>query len=298
MLNTLLYKLKHFDYHKWSKLLFYTAFVQAMVQIIGLITGVLIIRMLPMHEYAFYTIANAMLGTMTLLSDGGVSTGVMAIGGEVWQDKKKLGSVLATGMALRQKFAWLSLLICSPILMYLLLKNGATWYTALFIALALIPAFIASLSDTMLQIVPKLHQDIKPLQQNQLLVSVIRLFLSSVALFVFPFTAVSLLANGLPRIYGNIQLKLIASKNTDPSTLPDVAYRIKILKVVKRILPGAIYYCFSGQITIWLLSIFGNTTSLAQVGALGRITMVFGLISTILSTIVLQKQYQNQKLNN
>ena len=49
----------------------------------------------------------------------------------------------------------------------------------------------------------------------------------------------------------------------------------------------SIYFCFSGQITIWLISIFGNTTSIAEVGALGRLAMRLNIFTVRFSIIVI-----------
>jgi O-antigen/teichoic acid export membrane protein len=273
----------------WAKAISITGAAQIIVQAVGFISGILVIRLLPVQEYALYTLANTMLGTMTVLADGGISTGVMAQGGKVWQDREKLGAVLATGLDLRRKFAIGSLIVSTPILLYLLLHNGASWLTTVLIVLSLIPAFYAALSDSLLEIVPKLQQSILPLQKNQVTVGVGRLLLSALTLFIFPWTFVAILASGFPRIYGNIQLRKIANDFVDKKQLPDPIVRKEILAMVKRILPGAIYYSLSGQITIWLISIFGNTTSVAQLGALGRLAMLLTLFSVLISTLVIPR---------
>src|SRR5690349_4585514 len=86
---------RYLRFYELSKLVTITGGAQALVQGAGLICGILIIRLLPTNEYAFYTLANTMLGTMTVLADGGISTGVMAQGGKVWQSKAELGTVLS-----------------------------------------------------------------------------------------------------------------------------------------------------------------------------------------------------------
>lgn len=273
----------------WAKLISITGSAQMLVQALGFISGILVIRLLPTEEYGLYTIANTMLGTMTLLSDGGISTGVMAQGGKVWQDKEKLGVVLATGLDLRRKFAFVSLVIALPILVYLLLHHGASFLAAALVALSLIPTFFASLSDGLLQIVPKLNQSITPLQKNQLVVSGWRLALSAFLLFIFPFTYIAVLANGLPRVYGNIQLRKIAHEFADPHQKPSRQIRSEILGVVRRVLPGAIYYCMSGQVTIWLVSFFGSSKSIAQLGAVGRFSMIFTLFGAVVGTLVIPR---------
>jgi O-antigen/teichoic acid export membrane protein len=268
------------------KLVAITGGTQAIIQVTGLIGGLLIIRLIPVQEYAYYTIANAMLGTMTMLSDGGISNGVMAQGGKVWQDKDKLGVVLATGLELRKKFAAVSFLIFTPILIYLLLHQGASWLASLAIALALVPAFFANLSDSLLEVVPKLHQNIKELQLNQFIVSIARLVLTCLLIAVFPLTATVLIANGLPRIYGNIKLKVLAGRFALLNASPDIQARKAILEITKKTLPVVIFYSFSSQLSIWLLSIFSNSSNIADMGALSRLTMFTSFISILLSHLI------------
>ena len=274
---------------QWGKLLTITGGAQALVQGLGLLVGVLIIRLLPKEEYAFYTIANTMLGTMTVLADGGINNGAMAAGGEVWQDRYGLGKVLRTSIHMRKKFAVYSLIVTIPILIYLLNKQDAPWTSILLITLALIPSFWAALSDSLLQTVPKLHQAIPPLQKNQLLVSLMRLFFSGVFVFLFPFTFIAVLGNGIPRLIGNFRLHKIAAPFIDEAAPVDKKIEARIMRIVRRTLPGPIYYCISGQITVWILSFFGNTGSIASVGALSRLAMVLTLISTVVSTLVIPR---------
>ena len=273
----------------WGKLISITGSAQIIVQAVAFASGILIIRLLSVQEYAFYTLTNTMLGTITVLADSGISTGVMAQGGRVWQDKEKLGAVLATGLDLRKKFGIISLVVSIPILFYLLKHNGASTVTALLLILALIPAFYAALSDSLLEIVPKLHQTILPLQKNAVGVGLGRLLLTATTIVVFPWAFIAVLAAGIPRIFGNINLRKISYDLADKNQKPDTDARTEILALVRRIMPTSIYYCVSGQITIWLISIFGNTNSIAQLGALGRLSMVLSLFGVIVSTLIIPR---------
>ena len=280
---------KHARIFHWGRLITITGGAQALVQGLGIISGILVLWLLPTNEYAWYTVANTMLGTMTILADSGISIGVMSEGAKVWQDKNKLGAVLATGLHLRKKFAVGSLSVSLPILFFLLFRHGAGWITILLISASLIPVFYASLSDSLLEIIPKLHQDITPLQKNQVSVSVGRLFISGITLFIFPFAYLAVLANGIPRIFGNIRMYQIANVFADKDQKHDIHIKKRILKVVRRSMPENIYYCLSGQITIWLISIFGNTTSVAELGALGRLSLALNVFTIVLSTVVIPR---------
>src|SRR5437773_11283226 len=87
--------------------------VQATVQLIAFSSGILLVRWLPQHEYAFYTIANAMQAALMLLADIGISVGLVSIGGRVWQDRHRFGELLNTGLAVRRKLAAASVIIRS-----------------------------------------------------------------------------------------------------------------------------------------------------------------------------------------
>jgi O-antigen/teichoic acid export membrane protein len=274
---------------KWTKLISITAISQIVVQALGFLSGILIIRLLPLQEYAYYTLANTMLGTISVLSDGGISNGVMAQGGKVWQDKEKLGTVLATGLYLRQKFSIGSLIVSIPILFYLLLHNGASILTSILISLALIPAFYATLSDSLLEIVPKLHQKILPLQYNQLIVNTWRLFLSTISLFVFPWSFVAVIASGIPRVYGNYKLRKIVNEDIDNNQLVDLKIKKEIINYVAKSLPGLIFFCISGQLTIWLISILGKTSSIASFAALNRIGVLISMVGGLFSLILIPR---------
>jgi O-antigen/teichoic acid export membrane protein len=281
--------LKYQKIYNWGKLITITGGAQVIVQGTGLVCGIIVIRLLSTQEYAWYTLANTMLGTMTMLADGGISIGVMAEGAKVWQNKEHLGSVLATGMSLKKRFALTTILVAAPLLIYMLLSHGANWITTILICASLVPAFFAALSDSLLEVIPKLHQSIHSLQKNQIVVSITRLLLSSLILFVFPFTFLAILANGIPRAYGNIRLRKISNSFINPSPKVDAEIRKNILKIVKRIMPEAIYFSMSGNITIWLIAWMGNTTSIAEMGALGRLAMFLNVFTVIFSTVIIPR---------
>jgi O-antigen/teichoic acid export membrane protein len=171
----------------------------------------------------------------------------------------------------------------------LLLHHGASWIATVLITVSLIPAFYAALSDTLLQIPVKLHQAIAPLQRNQMEVGIGRLALTGLTLFVFPWAFVAIMASGIPRIWGNWKLRKIANGFVDEEQKVDEEERREILKIVKKVLPGSVYFAISGQLTIWLISIFGNTSSSAELGALGRIRMIINIFSILISTLIIPR---------
>lgn len=274
---------------QWVRLIAFTGAAQITVQAIGFISGILVIRLLPIHEYALYTLANTMLGALTILADGGVATGVMSQGGKVWQDKRKLGAILVTGMALRQKLAMFGLLLVVPILFYLLQKHDASTLMSTLIVLSLVPAFFSALSGTLLQIPIKLNQDIKQMQRYQIEANLGRFALLGLTLFVFPYAAIAIVCAGVSQIWNNWRLRHLCAHYSDGHQPVNVEVKRNIIGIVRRTLPGSVYYMLSGQLSIWLLSIYGTSENVAQIGALGRFIAVLTLVSTIFSTLVIPR---------
>lgn len=274
---------------KWGKLLSVTGGAQILIQGTGFLAGIFIIRILPTEEYAYYTLANTMLGTMTVLADGGISTGVMSEGGKNWQSREELGSILATGMQMRRQFAIGSLAVSIPILFYLLYDQGLIWWQAALLILCLTPVFWAQLSGSLLQIVPRLHQDINDLLRINVRINVVRLLMTIPALLLFPFAGVAILASGVAQVRGNLKFRELSLTKADWKTDSSDYYRGRIMKSVKRILPGSIYYCISGQITVWLIAIFSDTESIAQIGALSRLMMLLTLLKMLVDMLIVPR---------
>lgn len=274
-----------------------TGITQVAIQGIGLLSGILVIRLLPLEEYALYTLANTMLGTMVVLADSGIASGVTAQGGKVWKNREALGEAMVTGLDLRKKFAVGSLLLAAPVLIYLLLHHGANWSMAILLVVSLIPAFMSSLTGALYTIPLKLHQNVKSLQKNALAESLGR-FALIFSLFLLPWAFIALLASGIPRIFANLRLRKLSATFTDWSQRPNWEIRKRILTMVKRLMPGAIYFCISGQISVWLISIFGNTASVAQIGALGRIAIVTSVVSTVFGTLFYPRFARSEELRS
>lgn len=274
---------------KWIKLAGVTTGGQIAIQAVGFISGILTIRLLDTDQYAYYTLVNTMLGTMTVLADGGISIGVLSEGGKVWQDRGELGKILATGMDLRKKFAIGSMAISMPVLYYLLREQGVPIYWIVILILSLLPTFYATLSGGLLKIVPRLHQEVNESVKIDLRANVWRLVFTAGSLFFFPFAVCAVLSNGAGQLRANHLLKKLSAKHVSTSGAPDPVYRKKIMRIVWRVLPGSIYYCVAGQITIWLISIFGETRGIAEIGALGRLMVILVLIQNSLDLLVIPR---------
>jgi uncharacterized DUF497 family protein len=62
--------------------------------------------------------------------------------------------------------------------------------------------------------------------------------------------------------------------------------RREIVRLTKHLAANAVFYCLQGQITIFLISFFARrANSVAEVGALGRLAMIFTVVSNLLANV-------------
>src|SRR5665213_570645 len=147
----------------WSRTLLLTGGAQAAIQLLGVASGILVIRHLSSEQYAYYTIANAALGMMTVLTDSGINSGVLAQASEVWRDPAKLGAVVTAGLRIRRQLALVAVTLSVPILFVLLRHQGADWPAATLIVASILPTFLSTISAQLFEAVPRLQQRLVPL---------------------------------------------------------------------------------------------------------------------------------------
>ncbi len=260
--------------------------VQATVQLVAFSSGILLVRWLPQHEYAFYTIANAMQAALMLLADIGISVGLVSIGGRVWQDRHRFGELINTGLAVRRKLAAASVIIVAPILYAMLTKNGASSvYTLLLIAFVL-AGFSIQLSVDVFSVVPRLHSDIGRIQKIEFTCAIFRLLLILGLVYFFATAGLAVAIASAAFLLQYILLRAYAAKVVDLKANENADDRREIVRLIKKLAANSLFYCFQGQITVFLISFFGrHAASVAEVGALGRLAMIFTVLMNMLTNI-------------
>jgi O-antigen/teichoic acid export membrane protein len=272
---------------KWAPILVKFAFVQAVVQVLGFAAGLLIVRTLPKREYAFYTIGNTMLGAILVLADSGISSALTAIGGRVWQDGQRLGSLLNTAFQLRRQLAALTLLAVVPVLIWLLAEDGAGRLTIAGLVVAVLAGSGLELITRIYAVALRLRSEIRQIQNQAMVSALVKLVIVGIALFIFMNAVIAILSVVIGYAVQFVMLRRWVHREVDRSAAADPAIRSEIVSVLRKQAPHSIYYCLQGQITVWLISIFGNAESVANVGALGRLAVVFALLSSITAEVVL-----------
>jgi hypothetical protein len=132
----------------------------------------------------------------------------------------------------------------------------------------------------------RLKSEIRQIQNQALVASLLKFAIVGIAVLVWFNVEIAIFAVVAGYAVQYWMLHRWSAEHLDAHAPSDPEMRTGILAVVKKQAPHTIYYCLQGQITIWMISIFGNADSVADVGALGRLSVVFTILATLTAEVV------------
>ena len=271
---------------RWMPILVKFASVQVLVQAIGFASGILVIRNLPKPEYAFYTLCNTMLAAILVLADSGIGSALTAIGGRVWQDRKRLSQLIQTALRLRRAMALVIFPVVIPVLIWLLRHNGASMgKTAALVAIVVVGCSL-ELITRVYAVALRVMSQIRQIQNQALVASFVKFAIVAVALLGWLNVQVAVAAVVAGFMVQYWMLRGWSSVHLDRHAAPDAEMRREIVSVVRQQSPHSIYYCLQAQIMVWLISVFGNADRVADLGALSRLALVFTIINSLSCELV------------
>lgn len=272
---------------KWGSVLAKFTLVQLIVQALGALAGIIVVRTLAKQDYAYYTIANSTLSALFWLANSGVTFAASAIGGRVFQDRGRLGQVVSSAIKVSKWPALLAMLVVLPTLVWLLLQNGAAPVVIALMSLLLVASMGFQLNAAILIVVARLKGDIRFLQKLDLLSGAARLGLIVAATFVYVDAIIAIMATVIGTALQWLVLKSWSARIIELDSPPDPAMEEEMRRAAKRQWLNEVYFAFYGQISVFLVSIFGTTESVADLGALYRFAIIFAAVTSTMYAVVL-----------
>jgi O-antigen/teichoic acid export membrane protein len=263
--------------------------VQLGVQILAGVAGIIIVRTMAKEQYALYAITNQMQTACNLLADLGIGIGVRSIGGRVWQDRARFGSLVTTALGLRRWFAIFSLVACLPVAAWMLAANGAEWHAVVVLCGVLVASVLPLLSSTVHLVVPQVHGEYRRIQKLDLGNAALRLaMIGGLALSRMTATlaaAVGAVANWVQLAW----LRRWSRDHADPAAPANAEDRRELVRLSVRSFPNTLFFCFQGQVTLLILTLVGNPTRIADVTALGRLAMLLTAFSAAFTNVLVPR---------
>lgn len=280
---------------RWGPLMFKFLAAQATVQAFGALTGIILVRSLSKVDYALYTIAVSGLAALVGLSNSGITYGVTAIGGRAWQESRRLGQVVVTALGLRTRLGLITALPTAVLLVWLLRGNDASTARALALLAAVLATAAVQFTYGILLVVPQLRGQVRTIQYLDLGGAAARLVLVAAFAYVLLDAWTALLVGTLVGLVQLWRLRRLVRAAIDMSAPSDPAVATELKTIIRRQWLNELYHVFQGQIYVFLLGAFGTTESVADLGALNRISMVFAVLMAAMQAIVLPRYARQQE---
>jgi len=238
--------------------------------------ALLVVRTLPKEQYAWYTMVIALQAAAVTFAASGMGPAMMAMGGPVAHDPRDLGRVIKSSLQLRWVLLFVSSAFAFPVYAYLFYRNGCPpLIMAAMLAAAGIMLFQA-IQKELLSFplilnrqynIPQVANLLMNVGRGVVIVGLVQIAWVGPVSYLFAsllvnFVVLSFYLNPSTRIYADLD------STYDPELLP--RYRRFALN---GILPS-LSTIFQAQIGIFLISLFGNVSRVADLGALMRLGLL------------------------
>ena len=260
---------------------------QGLVQFVSLFLGLLVLRWLNVDNYAQFSVAFGFQATMGLLTDLGFAGTIIALVGSRGNDPDVVGSYIRSGRHLRN--VMLACLTPVAAIVYVFIARQHHWdilpSVLLFISIIASIYFSGMVSYYGAPLL--IRGRLSHFYRHQLTGAVFRLVV----------TGILYLSGGLnawtiswTNALGMLLIGWLNARESRPfATLPLHHVPEVTRQMVRYIMPNMpniIFYALQGQISLFLISFFGQTRSIAEVGALGRLGQIFLLLFGFNSAVI------------
>lgn len=260
---------------------------QGTVQFVQLLTGFLLLRWLTVEQYAQYSVAFAFQSTAQILVELGFSASIIALVGSRVNNKEILGGYIRAGKFFRNRLFAVVGALCLIGFPIVTAHHQWSYYVTFLLLLAIISNLYLSGNNAFYSTPLIIHQKLREFYRIQLKSGLARLtFLGIFSFFSFLNAWLAAMAASALVWYNGRTYKSRSQEFVEEPEISTASTKKEMLRYVKPVMPGIIYSAFSSQIAIFIISIFGNTQNIAEVGALGRVGQIFLILNAASSVLV------------
>jgi len=275
---------------RWVRILSAYLTAQTLTQLAGIAAGLLLVRFMPVREFALYTLALSVITFFTFLSDLGSTTSLVYFFHRHQGETEEVRRYVAAVLSLRR----------------LAFAAGAAGVLAAFPAIATakgfglreaLPATACILLGVWFQIASSVRVLVLRLADRygrsyraEMAGGGLRLLLAGLLVATGALRAwLGVLSNAL----GAAAVALLA--RPEPAGSPAAGdmdlrpYRRRVLRYLAPSLPSALYFSVQGPLTVWLAATFGGTGNIAEVGALSRLGLIVGIFGNLTGVVFLPR---------
>ena len=240
--------------------------------------GLLCVRLLPASEYAKFVVLFAVQGTLVILMDVNFSGSLIPLIGDRVDDKQLIADYVASLRKLALRIfvvVGIGLAVCYPILV----KNrNWSWQIVLAMVVTLLVSSWFIRIAAAYGAVLILMRDRAVWYRGQMIASLGTLALLGIfwaCRSLSGFAAILINVSGL--VFTGVFYFYRARRLLGVQGTPAAEKVKSIIRLAAPNVPQSIFYALQGQIPMFVITFLGRTSSVAGIGALGRLGQVFAL---------------------
>ncbi|HVF61885.1 MAG TPA: hypothetical protein VNJ70_18920 [Thermoanaerobaculia bacterium] len=281
---------------RWSGIFAAYFSTQTVTQLAGIAAGLLLVRALPVREFALYTLAVSVVGMFTFLTDLGSTGSLLHFfhreqGGAAFEPYRQAVLSLRRGAFLLGALAVVAVFPAAAA------AEGFGARESLPVVAGILLCVWFQIDSSLRLLMLRLEDRYGRSYRAELAGALLRLgatallvalawleaWLAILATAAGTALAVRLAAPPHDRAGGGENAADAAE------SLPLATYRRRVLRFLLPTLPGALYFAFQGPLVVWLAAAFGAARTIAEVGALGRLGLIVGLFSGLTGVVFLPR---------
>jgi O-antigen/teichoic acid export membrane protein len=260
---------------------------QGLVQLVSLSLGMLVLRWLNVENYAQFSVAFGFQTTLGMLTDLGFAGTIIALVGSRGKDPDVVGSYIRSGRHLRNvMLVWLTP-IATIVFVFIARQHHWPVVSSILLFVSIVASIYFSGMVSYYGAPLLIRSRLSHYYRHQLAGAAFRVVVCAILYFTHGLNAWT---TSWTNAAGLLLIGMLNARESRPFiTLPKHHLQSVTKQMVSYVmpnLPNIIFYALQGQISLFLISFFGQTRSIAEVGALGRLGQLFLLLSGFNSAVI------------
>lgn len=280
---------------QWSWLFSEYASAQVVIQALGILAGLWLVNLLPVREYALYTFAMSIFAFLSVFSDLGVGSALLFFRRET----RIAGAAFAPYVraAYKIRYALLAVGLCAGLAFMATLgpERGFGYAEIAAVGAILVAAVWAQIGSSIAVLQLRLEGLYRGSYLAEACANAVRLLVvAAMWLAAAPVAWLAMMAGAAGALASRaVAARALRGAAHAPSAIssqqPQRAPLEGIVRYVLPMLLSAAYFSIQGPLTVWLSAYFAGTQSVAEIGALGRLGLIFGLLSGFMGTVLIPR---------
>lgn len=255
---------------------------------LGGVAGLLIVNLLPKDQYAIYTFLLASMTLMTGISELGLSHCVLPVVGQRAGEQRWVVGVCHQIFHWRWLLLGVGVVLVLPYGYYSAVQHGWLGWPFLLAAGVMMGVVLLTLRDNFLHTVFLVLGHIATLNRTALAMHSVR-FVLVAAVLLLPFGGFAMAglfcATALSLVVAvRLQTRALATHHVADWRLDDAerhAVNRETLRIATPLVPSAIFFQVQGVVTVLIVSLFGTSDMMAEVGAFARLAMILTVLDRV-----------------